>query len=128
MRVRHADDDLWRGSWRWLGPKGYTMPISFEYRGMLPGGIAALVCLMVLSLAGVGGWRFLITLAVFVAVLKLAGRFSSTERPVSSLAASVAHETGAPRPQHPQPARAVLSPARLPVHDLPVQPRKGNHR
>jgi hypothetical protein len=126
--VRYADDDLWRGSWRWLGPKGYTMPVSFEYRGMLPGGLAALTCLVVLSVFGVGGWRFLIAAALGVAVMKLAGHFSSTERPVSSLAAAVTHETGAPRPRAPQPANAVLRPGRLPVHDLPGAQRMGNRK
>ena len=126
--VRHADDNLWRGSNRYLGPKGYTLPVSFEYRGILPGAVAAFVCHLVLSLAGVGGWRFLISFAVFVAVMKLAGNFSSTERPVSSIAAAVAHETGAPRPQKPQPVSAALCPGRIPVHDLPDQPRKGIRR
>lgn len=128
MQVRHADDNLFRGSPRYLGPKGYTLPVSFEFRGILPGAIAAAVCHVILSLAGVGGWRFLVSFGVFFAVMKLAAHFSSTERPVSSLAAAVTHETGAPRPQQPEPVSAALRPARLPVHDLPAQPRKGARR
>jgi hypothetical protein len=126
--VRHADDDLWRGSWRYLGPKGYTLPVSFEYRGILPGCAAALACQIVLSLAGIGGWRFLISGGVFLGVMKLVGHFSSTERPVSSLAASFAHETSAPRPHQPQLVTTTLRPGRIPVHELPSQPRKGARR
>jgi hypothetical protein len=124
--IRHSDDDLWRGAWRWLGPKNYTLPVSLEYRGIVPGGIAAFICHLALTFAGAGAWRFLVSLGVFVAVLKLVGHYSSTERPVSSLAASVAHETGAPRPQQPQHVSVDMRPGRIPVHDLPPLPGKRN--
>ena len=126
--IRHSDDDLWRHNWRWLGPKGYTLPVSLEGRGILPGGVTFLIMLAVLSAFGVGGWRFLIALAAGFAVMKLAGFFGSTERPLSSIASIVSHETGAPRPQQPQASQAVLRPGQLPVHVVGARPRRRRDR
>ena len=126
--IRHSDDDLWRHHWSWLGPKGYTLPVSLEGRGILPGGVTFLILLAVLSAFGVGGWRFLIALAGGFAVMKLAGHFGSTERPLSSIASIVSHETGAPRPQQPQAERATLRPGQLPVHVVEARPRRRRDR
>jgi hypothetical protein len=122
--IRHSDDELWRHDWRWLGPKGYTLPVSLEGRGILPGGVVFLILLAVLSAFGVGAWRFLIALAAGFAVMKLAGRFGSSERPLSSIASIVAHETGAPRPQQPEASQAVLRPSQLPVHVIEARQRR----
>lgn len=122
--IRHSDDELWRHNWRWLGPKGYTLPVSLEGRGIVPGGVTFLILLAVLSAFGVGAWRFLIAAGAALAVMKLVGHFGSTERPLSSIASIVAHETGAPRPNQPQASLAVLRPRQLPVHAVEARPRR----
>lgn len=126
--VRHSDDDLFRGSWRWLGPKGYTLPMSIPYRGILPGSAAFVICLIVMSAFGVGTWRFLIAGTVGVGVMKAADLFGSTERPVSSLAAILTHETAAPRPLPRQDVSVRIRPSQIPVHSIPARAGERSRR
>src|SRR5262249_7991883 len=100
-RRRAADDDLFRVHSRYLGPPGFTFPFSIPHRGIVPGVAAGLVTLVVMSLLGVGIWRFAIAAAAAIAAGALADRYSTSERPVSSLPTIVRHETGAPRPHDP---------------------------
>jgi hypothetical protein len=120
-RRQAADDELFRLHSRYLGPPGFTLPFSIPYRGILPGAAAAFAVLVVTSLLGAGIWRFVIVAGAFIAVAALADRYSGSERPVSSLPAIISHETGAPRPHAPEPARLKLRPQAVPVH----QPRRG---
>lgn len=124
VRRRQADDELFRVHSRYLGPPGFTLPFAIPYRGILPGAAAALAVLIITSLLGAGIWRFALVLGAFVAVAALADRYSSSERPVSSLPAIISHETGAPRPHTPAPVRLVLRPDAVPVH----QPRPGGQQ
>ena len=57
---RQADDQIFRIHSRYLGPPGYTLPFSIPYRGILPGLAAGVVTLILLSLFGLGIWRFII--------------------------------------------------------------------
>jgi len=127
-RYRYALDVIFRIHARYLGPEGKTLPFSIPYRGILPAAAAALLTLVVLSAFGVGGWRFAIAGGVLLGTLKLADRYSSAERPVSSLPAIFSHETGAPRPKRREPVRAVLRPGLIPVHTPRTAPRKGRRR
>jgi hypothetical protein len=123
-RLRGSDDDIFRAHSRYLGPPGITLPFSVPYRAILPGAGAALAALVILSLLGVGGWRFIIALALGAATGALADRFSGTDRPVSALPTILGGEASAPRPRTTAPARAVLSPAAVPVR-APVRPEQG---
>lgn len=118
-RRRQADDDIFRVHSRYLGPPGFTLPVSIPYRGILPGLAAGIATLVLLSLSGVGAWRFLLAAAAAVAAGALADRYSGSDRPVSALPAVFTHESGAPRPVTPQPYRAVLRPGQVPVRGLP---------
>jgi len=112
---RQADDDLFRVHARYLGPPGFTLPFAVPYRGILPGLAAGVAVQLITSLLGAGIWRFALAAGAFIAVATLADRYSSTERPVSSLPAILSHETGAPRPRKREPARTVLRPRSIPV-------------
>jgi hypothetical protein len=114
-RRRAADDDLFRVHSRYLGPPGYTFPFSIPHRGILPGAAGGFVTLVVMSLLDVGIWRFAIAAAAAIAVGALADRYSTSERPVSSLPAIFSHETGAPRPHDPEPVSLLLRPRAIPV-------------
>jgi hypothetical protein len=116
-RRRQADDDIFRVHSRYLGPPGFTLPVSIPYRGILPGLAAGFGTLVPLSLLGLGPWRFLVTIAVGIAAGALAGHYSGSDRPVSALPAVFTHESGAPRPVTPQPSRAVLRPGQVPVRE-----------
>jgi hypothetical protein len=118
-RSRRADDDLFRSHSRYLGPPGFDLPVSIPYASFLPGIAAGAGSLIVLSLMGLGPWRFVIAAAIGTAAGALAGRLSGGERRFSSLPSIVAHESGAPRPATPRPAQAVLRPGQLPVRALP---------
>ena len=71
-RRRQADDDIFRVHSRYLGPPGFTLPVSVPYRGILPGLAAGFGTLVLLSVLGLGPWRFLIALALGIAVGALA--------------------------------------------------------
>jgi hypothetical protein len=126
-RLRQADDDIFRVHSRYLGPPGFTLPFSIPYAGILPGLAAGLGTLVLLSLLGLGAWRFLLTAGVAVAVGALVGRHSGGERPFWALPAMFTHESGAPRPTNPRPSSAVLRPGRVPVRELPM-PRREEDR
>jgi len=116
---RQADDQIFRIHSRYLGPPGYTLPFSIPYRGILPGLAAGAGTLILLSLFGLGLWRFIIAAGVAIAAAALADRYSGTDRPVAALPAILTHETGAPRPVSAHPSLAALRPDRVPVHPLP---------
>ena len=116
---RQADDQIFRIHSRYLGPPGYTLPFSIPYRGILPGLAAGVGTLILLSLFGLGLWRFIIAAGVAIAAAALADRYSGTDRPVAALPAILTHETAAPRPADPQPSLAALRPDRVPVHAPP---------
>jgi hypothetical protein len=117
QRHRHADDDIWRVHSRYLGPKGSTLPFSIPYRGVIPFVAVFALTVVVLSMFGVGLWRFVIAGVLGAGALKLADYYGGAERPVSSLPAILSHESGAPRPQQQAPISVVLRPGRVPVHD-----------
>lgn len=123
-RRRHADDDIFRVHGRYLGPPGMTLPFSIPYRAILPAMAAGIGVLVLMSLLGVGAWRFLIAGGAAIAAGALADRYTGTDRPVSALPAVLGHETGAPRPSEPESSRAVLRPGGLPVRELPSPARK----
>lgn len=124
---RQADDDIFKVHSRYLGPPGMTLPFSVPYRSILPGLAAGIGVLILMSLFGVGAWRFMIAAAAALAAGWLADRYSGSDRPVTALPAVLGHETGAPRPSDPEPSSAVLRPGRLPVAELPAPGRK-EHR
>ena len=124
---RQADDQIFRIHSRYLGPPGYTLPFSIPYRGILPGLAAGVGTLILLSLFGLGLWRFIIAAGVAIAAAALADRYSGTDRPVAALPAIFTHETGAPRPVTAHPSQAALRPDRVPVHPLP-EPRDKDFR
>jgi len=126
QRLRQADDDIFRAHSRYLGPPGITLPFSVPYRAILPGAGAGGAALVILSLLGAGGWRFVIALAVAFAAGLLVDRFSGTDRPVSALPAILSGEASAPRPHPSLPARAVLTPAAIPVRR--PAPEEGGQR
>jgi hypothetical protein len=123
-RSRVADDELWRSHRRYLGPPGFTLPVSVPYRAILPGLAAGILMLLVLSPLGLGFWRFLIALAAALGAGALADRYGGSDRPVSALPAIMGHETGAPRPVTPRPSQAVLRPGEVPARSLPLPSRE----
>ena len=122
---RRADDELFRVHSRYLGPPDFTLPFALPYRSILPGLGAGSAVLVLLSLFGVGAWKFLIAAAACAGAGALAARFGGADRPVSALPAVIASESGAPRPVDQQPSRAVLSPTRVPVYD-PRSPKEND--
>jgi hypothetical protein len=127
-RHRYADDDIWRVHSRYLGPKGQTLPFSVPYRGVLPGLAAFVLGIVVMSVFGVGLWRFVIAGALGFGAMKLADRYGGAERPVSSLPAIFSHETGAPRPRRRETVRVVLRPGLIPVRGPAKARRKGRRQ
>ena len=128
QRRRYADDDIFRHHQRYLGPKGYTLPVSFAYRGIVPGLAAFVLFLVLLSAFGVGAWRFVIAGALAFGIGKLTDLYGSTERPVSSLPAIFSHETGAPRPRRQETIHVVMRPGQIPVRDHRTAPQEGRRR
>jgi hypothetical protein len=114
-RRRHADDNIFRVHSRYLGPPGFTLPVSIPYRGIVPGLAAGIGTLVLLSLLGAGAWRFLLAAVAALATGALADRYTGSDRPVSALPAVFTHESGAPRPVTPRPSRVVLRPGQVPV-------------
>jgi hypothetical protein len=125
QRHRHADDDIWRVHSRYLGPKGSTLPFSIPFRGVIPCIAVFVLTVVVLSVFGVGLWRFVIAAALGIGAMKLADMYGGAERPVSSLPAIVSHESGAPRPQRRETIQVVLRPGQIPVHAPRTAPRRG---
>jgi hypothetical protein len=117
QRRRSALDVLFRVHARYLGPKGYTLPFSLPYRGIVPAAAVFILALIVQGALGVGAWRFVIAGALAVGAGKLTDLYSSAERPVSSLPAILSHETGAPRPRPRETIHAVLRPGQIPVRE-----------
>lgn len=124
---RQADDDIFKVHSRYLGPPGLTLPFSIPYRSILPALAAGTGVLILMSLFGIGAWRFAIAAVAAFAAGWVADRYSGTDRPVTALPAVLGHETGAPRPADPEPSAAVLRPGALPVRALPAPGRK-EHR
>lgn len=121
---RQADDEIFRVHSRYLGPPGITLPVSIPYRAILPGLAAGAGTVILLSVFGLGLWRFLLAGVVAIAVGALADRYSGSDRPVAALPAILTGETGAPRPAAPQQSQAALRPGQVPVHALPAPRNK----
>lgn len=113
---RHIDDDLYRIHSEWLGPAGYTLPVSIPMRGIPIGMVAGTVSLMILRAMGASGlllWG--VTLVVTVAAAKLVLLVTGAERPVRALAALFASEVSAPRPAGEKLESGLLRPAAIRV-------------
>jgi hypothetical protein len=46
--LRHSDDDLYKIHSRWLGPAGFTLPLSVPMKGIPVGAAAATLTIIVL--------------------------------------------------------------------------------
>jgi hypothetical protein len=121
---RRADDEVWRVHARWLGPPGWTLPVSVPYRAVLPAFAAGAGAVMLLGVLGAGGWRFAVAAVAAVAVGAAAARSGGSGRPVSELPGLLLDEAGAPRPAPRAPDRAVLRPGRVPVRPTPRDGRR----
>jgi hypothetical protein len=116
---RRADDEVWRVHARWLGPPGWTLPVSVPYRAVLPGFGAGAGTVVLLSVLGAGGWRFAVAAVAAVAAGAAAARSGGSGRPVSELPGLLLDEAGAPRPASRAADRAVLRPGRVPARLAP---------
>jgi hypothetical protein len=125
------DDEIYRADRSWLGPTGYTLPFRIPYRA-IPVAVAVFLPLLpLLRLIGAGGLlMYLADLVLSCLAAAVVVRFTSTERPVSAMAAILAHEISAPRPprQPGQPVTVTLRPGLVPVHDAASPPARRQRR
>ncbi len=123
---RHSDDDLYRIHSRWLGPAGWTLPVSVPMKGIPAGAVAAAVSLVVLRGFGLNGpVLWVLALAATVGAAKLVLVLTGPERPVRALAALLSSEVSAPRPDEGRAEAAVLVPGRVRLRGVP---RRGRRR
>ena len=110
--LRHSDDDLYKTHSRWLGPAGFTLPLSVPMKGIPVGAAAATLTVIVLRTFGMSGLPlWLLTIVIAAAIAKAVISVTGHERPVLALAALLLAEVSAPRPGADDPETGVLEPA-----------------
>src|SRR5262249_11919794 len=112
--LRRSDDELYNVHSRWLGPAGFTLPLSVPLKGIPVGAGAFAVALIVLRAFGASGLPMWAAVIVFTGVVaKAVIAVTGPERPVRSLAALLVAEVSAPRPGAGGPQTAALTAAAI---------------
>jgi hypothetical protein len=112
--LRHSDDDLYKIHSRWLGPAGFTLPLSVPMKGIPVGAAAATLTIIALRAFGVTGLpMWLLTIVIATAIAKVVISVTGHERPVLALATLLLAEVSAPRPAAGNLQTGVLEPALL---------------